>query len=143
MWLHRISAGLIWLTTFVMALWLIAQKGWTLSKGLKPAMGLSVLIVVTFPILGGIVARYASSKTRWKSAQTLKMKKGHKAFSYLLLLAAWVTLVIGGISYSDFNGKPTAKNLSIVGVVVIGVLLALFETSQQRFKRGADLPFVG
>jgi hypothetical protein len=119
---------LIWATTFVMALWVISKNNWTLGSGLHPAFGLTMLICVSLPIFGGIAARYTSENSRWNTAKTLKMKLGHKIFGYLVLFIAQITLLLGGLSYSSWNGSSLAKALSIVGMISVIVLVIIFET---------------
>lgn len=78
--------------------------------------------------MGGVVARYTSENSRWNTASTLRMKLGHKIFGYLTLFVAHITLILGGLSYSSFNGVNTARNLTIVGMVSVIVLIITFET---------------
>lgn len=134
-WIHRISAMLIWTTTFVMALWVFAQDEWELKQGLHPAMGLAILVCVTFPLLGGIAARYTSENARWNTVKLLQLKMGHKLFGYLLLIVAQVTLLLGSLAYSEGNGGEMSKTLGIVGMVIIIVLVTLFEISSQIYKK--------
>lgn len=141
MWLHRISAMLIWATTMIMALWVISKNNWTLGSGLHPAFGLSMLICVSLPIFGGIFARYTSENSRWNTAKTLKMKIGHKVLGYLVLFTAQITLILGGLSYANYNGSSLAKALAIIGMISVIILVIIFETLLQLFKK-KEAPFI-
>ena len=77
MWLHRISAGLIWSITVGMSFLAFDSESWSLKKGIHPLMGVGILATVTLPILGGLFARSKIQNSRWNTAGSLKIKLGH------------------------------------------------------------------
>jgi hypothetical protein len=87
-WVHRLSGLFIWLATFTMALLAFNQDNWQLKEGFHPALGLAILCMVTLPIIGGVIAKMASERSRWNTLLYLRLKRGHRLMGYVLLVLA-------------------------------------------------------
>jgi len=140
MWTHRISGFLIFLATFIMAMFTFNRNNWNLADGLHPALGLTMVCCVSALTIGGITARMLLEKTTWNTTLALRIKMGHKLFGYLVLFVSQVALLTGGLSYGDFHNSALAKTLVILEVILFFVLIATFEIFFQVYKR-KEQPF--
>jgi hypothetical protein len=92
---------MIWSLTVIMSLLVFNDKKWKLKSGLHPIFGLGTLVLVTVPILGGLLLRWTIGNQRWGTRKVLRYRFKHKLFAYCLLLGTMVTLLLGGIKYKD------------------------------------------
>jgi hypothetical protein len=99
MWLHRISAFLLWGTTLGLGYQALDHENWTLKEGYHPLFGVGIVVSVTMPMLGGIFAKYLLENSRWKSASGLQIKAIHRTFGYILIIFAQTTIYYGCLSY--------------------------------------------
>jgi|LauGreDrversion4_2_1035121.scaffolds.fasta_scaffold224039_2 hypothetical protein len=126
MWIHRISGFVIFLATFIMAMFTFKQDDWEIKSGYHPAMGLTIVITMSLLTIGGITARLFLEKSRWNTVMALRIKLGHKLFGALVIFLAQITLVLGGIAYAD-RGHSLAETLVIIETVIFFVLVFAFE----------------
>jgi hypothetical protein len=76
--------------------------------------------------VGGITARTVLERLKWNTALALKIKLGHKLFGLLVIFISQITLVLGGIAYSE-RGHPIAKTLVILEIILFFILSIIFE----------------
>ena len=82
--------------------------------------------------IGGITSRLLLEKTLWNSVLAIRIKIGHKLFGYLVILLSQVTLLLGGIAYSE--RRPLAKTLVIFEVIIFTLLVTIFEIRFQIYR---------
>jgi len=88
MWIHRITGFLIFVGTFVMAMFTFKQDEWEIKPGYHPAMGLTIVITMSLLTIGGITARMILEKSRWNTVLALRIKLGHKLFGCVVMFLA-------------------------------------------------------
>lgn len=71
MLIHRITASIIWLSTIIMSLIVIKHEGWAIKESKHATLGFGLLISVTFPLIGGLIARYLKESARWATKRVL------------------------------------------------------------------------
>ena len=136
MWTHRISGFLIFVAVFTLAMLTFKDNKWSLNEGLHPALGLTVVCIMSALTIGGITTRLLLERTRWNTALALRIKTGHKFFGYLTLLISQINIYFGGQAYSTNK----AESLVLAELIVFFVLIALFETFFQLYRR-KEQPF--
>jgi hypothetical protein len=82
MWIHRISGIIILIITWTMALLALSKAKWEVEIGVHQILGVIILSLVTLIILGGVFNRSMMQRFRWRTADMLKIKRGHRVRFY-------------------------------------------------------------
>ena len=89
MWIHRFVGLSILLMTLYQGLLKLSKYGYRPPAG-KPhhIFGTVLVLIVIFPVLGGVLARSRLRRQKWNTKNTLRLKNVHRAAGWALIVAA-------------------------------------------------------
>lgn len=86
MFVHRLTGFLIFLATFIMAMITYRSNDWEARPGAHPALGTTLVVIMTLLTIGGITASTILERTKWNTVLALRIKHGHGLFGYLVMI---------------------------------------------------------
>lgn len=140
MWIHRVSGTLTLLLTWVFAMLALKRAGWEVEVGVHQILGVIVLSFVTLIVLGGVFNRSMMQRLRWRTADMLRIKRGHRWFAYLMLLLTEASIISGSLKYAAYQGD-TVNVPGLVHSFVFFISIILIEGLYQKFNR-QEMSFV-
>lgn len=100
MWVHRISGTLTLVITWTMAMLALKRSGWRVEAGVHQILGVVILSLVTVIVLGGVFNRITMQRLRWRTADMLRVKRGHRYFGFFMLLLSEAAIITGSLKYA-------------------------------------------
>ena len=101
MWIHRISGLIILLITLTLSFLALSKAGWEVEIGVHQIMGVIILSLVLLIVLGGVFNRSMMQRFRWRTADMLKIKRGHRVSDNLddviIIIVLWI--------FNDINNR--------------------------------------
>jgi hypothetical protein len=134
MWVHRIAGTLTLLITWIFAMLALRRKGWEVEVGVHQVLGVTILSLVTLIVVFGVINRIMMQRLRWRTADLLKIKKGHRWFGYFMLLLTETAIISGSLKYASYQGGV----VNVPGLVhsfVFLITIILVESIYQKFNK--------
>lgn len=75
--IHVISGFFIFIVTIVLSIMGIKEVGWAIMDCAHCALGLIVLLTVSFIVFGGMLSKYMLKNVNWRTQLILKIKLIH------------------------------------------------------------------